>query len=166
MISFNKESVEDTKMSDSNFTMSMSVSKPMNIRVSPTYVEKPSYMMVGKGGKVRRGIQGYDLLGAMLNFNSGMSQTFKLIVDGLDVRTNCCDLSTLTFNKTQQNMISAAYKQLSGIDLVKRIRKGVYMINPRAIIPPQTYPEAQAVWDSKINKNLIVTSSSEELSHE
>lgn len=149
-------------MSDTNLTLQLAMSKPMHIRVSPMYIEKPSYMMVGIDRKVRRGIKGYNLLGAVLNFTAGMQQMFKFIVDGLDINSNCCDFIKLNLSKSQQNTFALAYKELSKIDLVKRMSKGVYMVNPRAIIPPKTYPEAQILWDSKPNKNLI-TSSTEEL---
>lgn len=153
-------------MSSDNFNIQVSSSKPMNFKVVPVYTAKPMYMMIGSSVKATRGIQGYDLLKAVLEFNGDMRWLFKLLIDGLNRDTNCCDISELNLSPSHKVMCSVAYKQLSKIDLVKRIRKGVYMINPRAIIPPKTYPEAQAVWDSKVNKNLIVTSSSEELSHE
>lgn len=152
-------------MSESNFSIRVQASKPMNIRVSPSYIVKPAYRMVGVNAKSSGGIQGYDLINAMLEFTGDMRWMFKLLMDGLNQENNCCSLKQLKEFRANKVRVSIAYKQLSKIDLVKRMGVGLYMINPRAIIPPKTYPEAQRLWDSKPNKNLI-DSPTEELSNE
>lgn len=150
-------------MNESNCNLQIKSSTSVNIQMVTNYVVKPAFMMVGTKLKRKRGIEGYDLVAALLNFNSDMRWMFKLLMDGLNTENNCCDFNLLNLTHTQKVNCSLAYTALSKIDLVKRMRKGIYMINPKAIIPPTTYPEAQKLWDSKPNKNLI-ESSSEELS--
>lgn len=109
---------------------------------------KPVFMMIGKPVKIRGKTPGFPLVKAMLKFNKEEQWFFDLIFDCLNPETNQSDITHFEFNSTEVNKISRAYKPLKEMDLVKRVKKGIYMINPTAIVPPLTYEDAQEAWDS------------------
>lgn len=115
-------------------------SKPIN--------KKPIFYMVGRASMNAKQLSGISLLDLMLEFNKDQQRFFKLLLDCRNVETNCCDIRTRDISPTEVVKISRAYTALKELDLVKRVSKGTYMINPKALIPPMTYEQVQVVWDS------------------
>lgn len=110
--------------------------------------KKPMFLMLGQPVKHHTRIPGYPILDTMLNFNKEEQRFFKLLIDNLNTETNVCSLTHVEFNDTQVVKLSKTYTALKELDLVKRVGKRIYMINPKAVIPPKTYDEAQTFWDS------------------
>lgn len=51
-------------------------------------------------------------------------------------------------NKTEDNKKSKAYRELKDLNLVHRIKKGKYLLNPYAAIPdPKYFEEVRKHWD-------------------
>ena len=52
-------------------------------------------------------------------------------------------------DNAQAKQVSKAFKELSSIDVVKRIKRGEYLINPKAYLPPAIhFKEVEARWDN------------------
>lgn len=58
--------------------------------------------------------------------------------------------------KHEKNMISAGYKELVARDLVRRVKRGHYMINPNALIPID-YEQALKDWEdtNPLSKDVV-----------
>jgi hypothetical protein len=53
-------------------------------------------------------------------------------------------------NKTEDNKKSRAYKELKKLNLVHRIKRGEYLLNPSAVIPdPMFFEAVKKHWDYK-----------------
>jgi hypothetical protein len=113
-----------------------------------TRVRIPMFQMVGKKSKVNGHLSSVPLIELMLEFNKEEQWFYKLLWERMDVISNECDLSKLEWTATDNNRKSRAYTSLKEKNLVKRIGKGVYMINPNAAIHPKGFELAKRKWDS------------------
>ena len=105
------------------------------------------YKMVGDF-RMSQGVQkGYGFIDVLLTMSTPEQWFFKLLKDHLDYRNNIATIPSQSFNKTQTNKLSLAYKSLNQKELVKRVSPHRYMINPDAIINPKTYEQNKLLWD-------------------
>jgi hypothetical protein len=109
---------------------------------------KPVFMMIGVPAKIRNRTPGFPLMETLIQLNKEEQWFVGLLWKHINPETNECDLSHYEFNSTDTSKVSRAFKPLKELGLVKRIKKGIYLINPTAIIPPTTYEDVQARWDS------------------
>ncbi len=113
-----------------------------------TRVRIPMFHMIGRKSKPSGHLTAVPLLEMVLNFNKEEQWFFGLLWGKMDIITNECDLSDMECTVTDTNRKSRAYISLKEKNLVKRIRKGVYMINPLAAIHPKGFELAKRKWDS------------------
>lgn len=111
---------------------------------------KLRFTMIGRAHMVNNNLVGFNLMDAVLNFNKEEQWFFKLIHDAMDYETNLASLAAFEFNKTNQNRMSKAYQSLKEKNLVRRVKKGVFMINPEAIIYPANHDKNKERWDSLV----------------
>jgi hypothetical protein len=109
---------------------------------------KPMFMMIGVPAKVRNKTPGFPLFETLIKLNKEEQWFIGLLWKHVDSITNKSDISNYEFNSTDTSKVSRAFKPLKEMGLLKRVKKGVYMFNPTAIIPAQTYEETQEAWDS------------------
>jgi hypothetical protein len=57
----------------------------------------------------------------------------------------------IALNKTEENKKSRAYKELKKMNLVHRVKRGEYLLNPSAAIPDQ-FDSVKIYWDYITNK--------------
>ena len=112
---------------------------------SPKYTEKPPFIMVGNGMK-NRTYQAYPLLETLLDLSKPEAWLFRLYLNSYNDRTG---LSTLTAPLSNSERVTAsnAYKLLQQRDLVRKVKRQVYMINPCALITNQ-WKDHIKVWES------------------
>ena len=114
---------------------------------------KPGFIMVGNGKTNKKGVDSIDLLIEVADMSSNEKLCFFLIKDGVifdpwdnrliyQVRI---DTSKLT--KSQKSKFSNGFNKLKDKDLVKRVSRGVYMINPNALIP-NDYVRELHIWET------------------
>ena len=110
---------------------------------------KPNYFMVGNGTMNKNKIFGIDLLTELVNCTKAAQWLILQIKSGITYDNNYnpvvrIDRQTLT--STEQQYLVKGYAELVDKDLVRRIKRSHYMINPNALIPPN-YEEAIKVWN-------------------
>lgn len=96
----------------------------------------PPFLMFGREGKSAHNIKGINLAGLAKTLSPSASWFFWTLVELRDLETNTVrpeDLRSLS--ATESRRIPRAYKELSGLDLVQRVSKQTYLINPKAVIP-------------------------------
>lgn len=119
---------------------------------SPKYTEKPPFIMVGNGMK-NRTYQAYPLLETLLELSKPEAWLFKILLNTYSEHTGLSSLKTIPFTKTELETSSKAYKLLMQRDLVRKVRRQVYMINPCALITNQ-WKEHIKIWESLAPKPI------------
>lgn len=116
---------------------------------SQKYSPKPPYCMVGSKRMYQNNAQGaaYPLLETMCSFTSSEGWFFQILLQTHNEVTGLSDISRKTFSKSELNQVSKAYKELNKRELVKRIKRQVYMINPSALIT-NNWGTHKQLWDN------------------
>jgi len=94
---------------------------------------KPSFRLAGDGKKNRQGYS-MNLVEETCNFTSQEQWLFIKIEKELDDK-NVSIVRSKPLTKVEKEKLSIGYKRLRSKDLVRRIRREHYMVNPRLIIP-------------------------------
>lgn len=110
---------------------------------------KPPYCMVGSLRMYQSNQYGkpYPLLETMCDFSKSEGWFFKILLDTHNELSGVSDISKVTFTKSDLNVLSKAYTVLHQRDLVKRVRRQVYMINPSALIT-NNWEAHKPIWDT------------------
>ena len=118
-------------------------------------------ILIGMGRnlmKRKHKLKPIDLLSEMANMTSNEAFAFITLRDSLnwDTLTKQYSLTIIPnqseFTTYQQKQFKLGVKSLIDKDLVKRIKRGSYMINPMAIVP-SNFEEAEKVWLELSNGN-------------
>lgn len=113
--------------------------------------------MVGNGTMNKHKIYGIDLLKELTNSTKAEQFILLAIKDGISYENRYSPIvKVVGSTKYEQNMITEGYKSLVARELVVRIKKAHYMINPNALIPLD-YEEALQVWNSVAKRNGKIT---------
>ena len=116
---------------------------------------KPNYFMIGNGTMNKHKIYGIDLLKELANSTKAEQFLLLAIKDGICYGNDYSPIvKVVGETKYQQNMITEGYKSLSARELVIRVKKSHYMINPNALIPID-YEGALQVWEATVGKQEI-----------
>ena len=118
-----------------------------------TKENKPGFMMVGNGWETRKNKDSVDLLWEISQMSSNEKLCFFKIKDSMVYSRSderiiyqvVIDMGDMT--PSQKSKFSNGYTSLKQKDLVRRVKKGVYMINPNAIIPAKHTAEL-TIWNS------------------
>ena len=114
---------------------------------------KPNYFMIGNGTMNKHKIYGIDLLKELANSTKAEQFLLLAIKDGICYGNDYSPIvKVVGETKYQQNMITEGYKSLSARELVIRIKKSHYMINPNALIPID-YEGSLRIWEEAVNKH-------------
>ena len=119
----------------------------------PSKVKSPNYFKIGNGTMNRHKIQSIDLLQEMDNMTSSGRKFLLMIKDGMVFNTETASVVFVVKVTRETNylkkVIKDGYKELSAKDLVRRVKRGYYMINPNAIT---TDYKAQLIeWNKILN---------------
>ena len=115
-----------------------------------TKVVEPNYFKIGNGTMNKHGMQAIDLINELIGCSKPAQTILGKIKDGmvwnpLDKRIEFVVLLKAKTNAEKQ-VIKKGYKELHAKDLVRRVKRGYYMINPNALIT--NYDAQYKVWNS------------------
>ena len=84
------------------------------------------------------------LLSSLLDCSKDARNCFKILHKEYDVYTG------LSTNKTKTNAgsFSRGYTELNSLGLVRKVKRGIYIINPRMYITYNLYESLCLLWDS------------------
>ena len=115
-------------------------------------INKPNYLMIGNGTMNKHKIFGIDLLRELANSSKAAQYLLLAIKDGINFDNNYNPVvRVLGKTSTEKQYIIIGYKELLDRNLVVRVKKSHYMVNPNALIPPD-YQSAIELWDSITSK--------------
>lgn len=127
------------------------------VKSRPKTKKTPNYYRVGNGTVNRNKIESIDLLREIANMSKPAQFLVLAIKDGMSWVNGFSPVVRITQSElcaTHQKYLKKGFKELKEKDLVRRIRRSHYMVNPNALIPPD-YEEALKVWeDADPNKVL------------
>lgn len=95
----------------------------------------PPYFNMGRAGTSRHSIKGMDATLILSTLKGKSSWFFWFLATHRDYETNLCKLGKLMMSPTEKARIPRAYNELADKMLVVRCSKGVYLINPKIILP-------------------------------
>ena len=132
---------------------------PHDIKLSPdeeyvTYrrrrnrnTRKPPFFICGLGGNNRNG-ESMDVINAILNMPTASGRLFNAMIKARDVETNVVlRVSLLQQPEIDEKYISNHMAAVIREGLVRRIQRGLFIINPDAVMPPNT-KDAHTMWQS------------------
>ena len=115
-------------------------------------VNKPNYLMIGNGTMNKHKIFGIDLLRELANSSKAAQYLLLAIKDGINFDNNYNPVvKVIGKTSTEKQYVITGYKELLDRQLVVRVKKSHYMVNPNALIPPD-YQSAIELWNSVIDK--------------
>ena len=102
----------------------------------------PAYDCIGGNVYFETNEPGYPKLYKTLgSLSKKANEMFWAIVEVKDYKNNIGILKAN--NQTERNKLSAAYKELRKLDLLRRVKQNHYMVNPKVILPLKHYPECK-----------------------
>ena len=102
----------------------------------------PAYDCIGGNMTFKTKEEGYPKLYSTLGgLSKKAHEMFWSVVEVKNYKDNTGVLKAM--NQTERNKISAAYKELRGLDLLRRVKQNHYMINPKVMLPVKHYPECK-----------------------
>ncbi len=125
-------------------------------------VKKPAFIMVGNGNKDKngRGTHSMDYTKELLNMTAPERFMFGLLMDNRmtfdkdkpHIKSNHIYIDNHNLSATEKRYLSIAYKKLREKNIIVRIRRQHYIINPRMVIPHDTWKEEEFLYIEAVKK--------------
>jgi len=112
----------------------------------------PSYYKIGTGTMNKHRMKSIDLLDEVIASTKAEQYVIQLIKDGVsyDSPDGIVTIPMHTMTETEKRTFRKGYKSLYDRDLVRRVKRGQYMINPNALIL-NSYTKCKKVWDALLS---------------
>jgi hypothetical protein len=112
----------------------------------------PLFFGLGRSGKSKHKIEGVDAALKLSKLSGRSSWFFWTLVGLRDHESNLSDIRLHRFKghltETEMGRIPRAYAELRDAGLVVRYSKGIYLINPKVVLP--WFSNFEAIWDKWI----------------
>jgi hypothetical protein len=127
----------------------------VSISIGKKRTSKPSFMMVGNGNyETKNNGQSMDYTKELLNMSKPEAAMFLLLMENRltpDIRkprsrSNYTFIDNKALDGKARRQIVAAYKILRAKDLVVRVQRGRYLINPRLVISSDDWQEEELAY--------------------
>ena len=124
----------------SNVIATVNIQEDCDITVVKRHkVNLPAFCMVGTGARRSR-MSSIDMPVILQNASKAANWLFWTLVILKDPTTNKAAL--VAQNQPEMKQITKGYQELNKAGVVKRIRRGVYLINPKAHLPIPSHFDA------------------------
>ena len=125
-------------------------------------VKKPAFIMVGNGNKDKngRGTHSMDYTKELLNMTAPERFMFGLLMDNRrsfdkdkpHIKSNQTYIVNYNLTGTEKRYLNIAYKKLREKNIIVRTRRQHYIINPRMVIPHDTWKEEEFLYIEAVEK--------------
>ena len=106
------------------------------LRVSSKKHSKlPPYLALGRVGMSRSGETGVDTVELFKSLSSGATWMFWSLMESISPDTNICMLVSGDLSPSERLKLNRSYKELYEKEVIVRLKKNTYMINPKVILP-------------------------------
>ena len=109
---------------------------------------RPNFMMIGNGTMNKYNTQSIDLLQELADATKAGRYLLLAIKNGIIYKNDYDPIvKVIGTNATTKDYIKKGYKELRERNIVRRIKRSHYMINPNALIPLD-YDNALEIWNN------------------
>ena len=149
----NKDSLKYISPPDDNEVLEIT-------KKNKTKEKLPPYNIVGNGMSNKHG-SSVDVLEICLQLNISEIKllqffrdqfTTKLIAH-IEFPNIVIPTKIQSFDKYLATALMKNYKHMEYLQVIERIKRGIYMLNPKLFIPPRRFSEAVAKWNSLQTKD-------------
>jgi len=124
-----------------------------------TVEKQPNYIKIGNGTMNKHKIKSINLVKVMNEVSSNGRALITAIVDGMvfNPHTGKVDFIVVvtTGDAITKRQLTQGYKELVELELVKRVSRSKYMLNPNAVVTD--YSEQLAVWENSSKAKSTTT---------
>ena len=111
---------------------------------------QPNYYKTGNGTMNKHGIQSINLIDEIINSTKPsqwfINELIKRATYNHETGAVEFKIQLIGRTSTEKQYVQKAYKDLHNRNLVRRVKRSVYMLNPNAFITD--YPKQLAVWNT------------------
>lgn len=104
----------------------------------------PPFTPLGKAGMTKHKIEGFATGTKLKNLSSAATWLFWTLDEKRHPNTNIAILESQSLSSYEKSKVVKAVKELTKANLVKRVKKETYLINPKAVLPQFEF--FQDVW--------------------
>ena len=142
------ESIPKGSLNEDKIPVTVFINRTDTVEVKSTSRGTPNFFRVGNGTMNKKKIQSINLLQEMANASKAAQYLLLGITNGIEYSNDYhYVVKVIPTTETQKSYLKQGYKELVQKNLVKRVKRSHYMINPDALIPLE-YEEAKKLWDS------------------
>lgn len=109
---------------------------------------EPSWVKISSGRSMYNMRAGYPYEQTLISLNAHESKVYSALLNNYDFKTGFSTLNSQEMTPTEKVMFSRGYQDLHKRDLVKRVKKFTYLINPDARIHKHLHTELLKLWQS------------------
>ena len=147
------ESIPQGSLNENKVAVTVYINPGEQVGVTKIAKKKPNYFMVGNGTMNKNRVYSVDLLRELANSTKAEQYLLLAIKDGINYENGYAPIvKVIGDTSTAKQYIKNGYKSLYERNLVVRVKKSHYMINPNALVPLD-YEEAMEIWEQAINKS-------------
>ena len=141
------ESIPQGNLNENKVAVTVFITPGEQVGVTKVAKKKPNYFMVGNGTMNKNKIYSIDLLKEMANSTKAEQYLLLAIKDGINYENEYNPVVKVVGDtSTAKQYIKSGYKSLYERNLVIRVKKSHYMINPNALVPID-YEDAIELWN-------------------
>jgi len=107
----------------------------------------PPFRAYGTHGMTYQNIEGLDVAPIVKDLSKAANHLFWETVERMNTLTNVRIIRGASLSPSEKVKLSKAFTELKSVDLMKRVKREHYMINPKAVISFKGYEQAQENWD-------------------
>ena len=111
---------------------------------------QPPFLKLGNGKTNKQGVSSMDLIAEMVNMSQPALKVINWIKDEMvwNPITEQIEFiaKVVPETNTDKRILKKGYKELFAKDVVRRVKRSHYMINPKAIIT--SYEEQMKIWNN------------------
>jgi len=91
---------------------------------------------------------GYPYEETLISLNANEAKVYKWLLDSYEYKTGLSTLNTQAMNPSDKVTLTRGYTGLRNRNLVKRVKKFTYLINPKARIHHNLFEDLLNLWDN------------------
>lgn len=120
------------------------------IKIIPDTIQNdcPAWTKMSVGKYMYGHRAGYPYEETLISLKADEAKTYKFILDNYDFDTGLSTVNTQHFTATEKVSLSNGYRGLYARNLVKRVRKFTYLINPDARWHKNMHDNLLKLWQS------------------
>ena len=112
----------------------------------------PNYFRIGNGTMNKQKIQSINLLEEAMNASKAGQWLIKQITTAIGYSNGYNPVVEVrASSEVEKVYLKKGFSELSAKNLVRRVKRGYYMINPNALIPIE-YEESLGIWEKAYQK--------------